>query len=60
MSAEPTTNGCPSCGGDRISIVNAGQIYCVDCNRKYFVFPTHVNEANSATSADQTPLPKAA
>jgi hypothetical protein len=59
MSTELTANACPACGGDRVSIVSTGQLYCVDCNRKHYVFPSNTAEPES-TAVDHAPMPKAA
>ena len=44
MSTDLLVLTCPVCGGDGTSVASNGEVYCVDCDRIYFVIESHTSE----------------
>jgi uncharacterized Zn finger protein (UPF0148 family) len=57
MSAYLEVPTCPTCGGDRTSDEVNGEIYCLDCNRRYRVIKS---DAGATEQVQPAPTPEAA
>jgi hypothetical protein len=47
MSRTPAVLACPVCGGDQTSVAMVGELYCVECNRRYAIINSRILKFSS-------------